>query len=292
MSLHLWIECRSRHFFGFHCAKPPQMAAFSSTCEMVVITCILSMGFQSPMFNSALASRYTSYRCHESSSIDFAAEQIEQAMVSVYVQGFSQSNPHQKKSWVFVSTHLSLSPPRCVTCCVVPAQHGWISSSTACVDATTRRFSFSCASFSPTTAVCNEAHDEVTHHSCPNTMTQATQISIQLLFSSFLAFRDSLLLRPMATSMCWLCITSLFCVHGRHAGCFCCIPSDRPCRLETSCKSFFHLHSETPNDTSLAPVHFSFLSAAPISATACLFKSCSSCIRELASLAVTHSVSH
>ena len=60
-------------------AKLSQMAAFSSNYEMVVLSGILSMGLQSPMFNSALASRYTTWSllsCHVSSSMDFPTEQF------------------------------------------------------------------------------------------------------------------------------------------------------------------------------------------------------------------------
>ena len=43
-------------------ARLPQMAAFSSTFEMEVPSGILSVGLQSPMVSSALASRCTSHR--------------------------------------------------------------------------------------------------------------------------------------------------------------------------------------------------------------------------------------
>ena len=117
--------------------------------------------------------------------------------------------------------------------------------------------------FPPTTAVWNEAYDKVTQHSCRNTMTQPTQISIQLLFLSFLTLRDSRMLhrRTDGLRQCVGCAFQVCSVQRRRQSCLCCILSYR---LGTSCKSFLWLAfcRSTPTDTT--PVLVAALSKTPL----------------------------
>ena len=157
-----------------------------------------------------------------------------------------------------------------------------------------RRVSFSCAPFSPTT-VCNQAYDGVTQHARRNTTTQPTQISIQLLFSSFVTLRESRLLpRPIDGHVNVLAVHPESVLYVDVVKVACCIPSDRSCRPDTSCTSVFAFCRNTPTDTTPVPVHFSSLqdSVAPLSTTACLTESYLSCVRELAWPVDTHSFSH
>ena len=93
------------------CAKLPQMAAYSSTFEMVVPSGILSVGLQSPIVDSALASRYTSHRVTCPRSWTSEPSNLEQALAPMLVQA-SQKCPHRHDSWMFVSRHQSLSVAR------------------------------------------------------------------------------------------------------------------------------------------------------------------------------------
>ena len=81
-------------------AKLPQMAAYSSTFEMVVPSGNLSVGLQSPMVDSTFAS-----------FMDFDASNLEQALAPKHVQA-SQNCPHRRDSWMLVSRHDSLSVAR------------------------------------------------------------------------------------------------------------------------------------------------------------------------------------
>ena len=86
-------------------------------------------------------------------------------------------NPSRSRCSLNLSTLLS---PRCASSCCSPTR----------TDLELLRLRrrhprvASCAPFSQTTAVCNEAHDRVIQHSCRDT-THPSQILIQLLFLSF-----------------------------------------------------------------------------------------------------------
>ena len=143
--------------------------------------------------------------------------------------------------------------------------------------------------FSSRTAVCNEAHDKVTQHSCRNTMTQPTQTSIQLLFSSFRTSRDSLLrARPIDghVSVFIGCTSQVCSVRRLRQGCLCRIPSDPP-RADLKLAADRSLHSVgIRRPTEHLYLYVSALSKTPLHRSVQLLVfprvRYSSCIRELA----------
>ena len=90
-----------------HCQRDPQSCTMCLKCapscrkwrptplqfEMVFPSGILSVGLQSPMVDSALASRYTSYRATCPHSWTLEPSNLEQALAPMYVQS-SQNCPH------------------------------------------------------------------------------------------------------------------------------------------------------------------------------------------------------
>ena len=86
-------------------------AAFSSAFERMVPSGILSVGLQSPMVDSALASRYTSHRATCPRSWTSEPSNLEQAPAHMLVQA-SQNCPHRHDTWMLVWVHLTLSVAR------------------------------------------------------------------------------------------------------------------------------------------------------------------------------------
>ena len=99
------------------CAKLAQMAAYSSTFEMVVPSGVLSVGLQSPMVDSALASRYTSYRATCPRSWTSEPSNIEQALAPMHFAELSISSRHMDARFDASYSECHATPTSNVTDC-------------------------------------------------------------------------------------------------------------------------------------------------------------------------------
>ena len=170
------------------------------------------------------------------------------------------------------------------------SENGWTASSSARVDATTGRFSLS-ALFRRRTAVCDKARVRVR-----NTVTEPSQIQIQLPISSFLTFHGSRLLPPPMSSIPRVVtamkrVYTARPVHRRNKGYTCCVLHSRTCSLETNCsasRSSTRVCSAGTHLTDVTSVHVH--SVAPHSTSVCLLESCCSRIRLLIQPAVVQPV--